>query len=358
MSSSTRPTLQACLDGKHNNLDFMRFVAASGVILSHSFAAGEGLKGTPEPLEVLSHKQFTIGTVCVAVFFIISGLLVTRSWERTPRPRQFLWARALRIFPGLAVSLLLITFVMGSVFTTRPLAEYLTTPETYTYLLRNLALRDPQWNLPGVFETNAYPGAINGALWSLQYEVGFYLLVVGLGLTGFLRREWAVVGWLLAVVLNVVRVGRLGFWPELYLYFGGALALYLWRDRVRMNPWVALGCAVTLVATAFLGVGCHIAMGSCGAYLVLYLGFLPGRLAGFGRHGDFSYGLYVYGFPVQQTVTALMGGFLPWWLNAVLSYPGALLLAVASWKWVEQPALRLKGTSPGLPRQVTPGRAT
>ncbi|WP_426733181.1 acyltransferase family protein [Myxococcus faecalis] len=342
MPSPSSPTLHACLEKPGNNLDFLRFLAASGVIVSHAFPLGEGVKGTPEPLERFSQGQFSIGLACVAAFLIISGVLVTRSWERAPRPRQFLWARALRIFPGLAVSLLVSVFILGAAFTTRPLGEYLTTWETWSYLLRNITLDNPQWNLPGVFETNVYPGAVNGALWTMKYEVGFYLLVVGLGLAGLLRRGWAVVGWLLAAGLNVFPIGRLGYWPQLYLYFGGALTLYLWRERVRMNHWVALACAAVLVLTAWLGAGCRIAMGSCGAYLLLHLAFVPSKLSHFGKRGDFSYGLYVYGFPAQQMVTALMGGAIAWYWNAVLAYPVALGLAVLSWKLVEAPALKLK----------------
>jgi peptidoglycan/LPS O-acetylase OafA/YrhL len=152
-----------------------------------------------------------------------------------------------------------------------------------------------------------------------------------------------------AVVPFVPYVGpRLNYWPELYLYFGGGLALYLLRERVRMSPWVALGCGAVLVLTARLGVGFQYAVGCCGAYLVLYLGFLPSRLAGFARHGDFSYGVYIYAFPVQQLVTALLGGRTVWWVNAALSLPGVVALAALSWHLVEKPALRLKGAPPTL----------
>ncbi len=334
-----RPTLQEYLEGPTNNLDFLRFAAATGVIFSHAFPLGEGPKGRSEPLTDFTHGQVTLGIVCVALFLVISGVLITRSWERSRDAQKFIRARVLRIFPGLAVSLVLTSFVLGAAFTTHPLHAYFTSPSTYTFILRNLTLVEPQWMLPGVFESNVYVGAVNGSLWTLKYEVGFYLLVLGLGLTKLLRKELALAGWCLTAGLSLLHIGRLGLWPELGLYFGGGLAFYLWRDRVRMSPWIALACVGMLVATAMTGTGLRLALGSCGAYLVLYLAFLPSRLAHFGRHGDFSYGIYIYAFPVQQAVTALVGGPMVWWWNAALAFPLILVLGVLSWHFVERVAL-------------------
>jgi peptidoglycan/LPS O-acetylase OafA/YrhL len=358
MPSTAYPTLQQCLDGKRNNLDFIRFVAAAGVILSHAFPLGEGT-GAREPLEELTRGQVTLGRLCVAVFLVISGLLITQSYERSPNLARYTWARVLRIFPGLAVVLLASAFLLGPVLTTAPLGAYFGSSEPYLYFLRNLTLYQPQWNLPGVFTGNAYPSAVNGSLWTLKYEVGFYLLVAGLGASRLLRRPVALTGWVAAAVVPFVPyVGpRLNFWPELYLYFGGGLALYLLRERVRMSPWLALGCVVVLAVTAQLGVGFRHAVGSCGAYLVLYLGFLPSRLAGFARYGDFSYGVYIYAFPVQQLVTALLGGRTVWWVNAAVSFPLVVALAALSWHLVEKPALGLKGSPPALLRRLFPGGA-
>ncbi|NMO22627.1 acyltransferase [Pyxidicoccus fallax] len=352
MPSSDRPTLQACLDSRRNNLDFLRFAAASGVILSHAFPLGEG-KGVVEPLEDFTRGQMSLGRLCVAVFLVISGVLITRSWQHTPDVVRFTWARVLRIFPGLAVMLSLTTLVLGPAFTTLPLGEYFASADTHLYWLRNFTLVVSQWHLPGVFEGNAYSHAVNGSLWTLMFEVGFYLLTLGLGLTGLLRKGMVAFGWVGAAVASLI-TGRLGFWPELYLYFGAGAALYLWRDKVRMNPWLALGCTAAWLVMARLGYG-RIGTGLFGAYVVLYLAFLPlGSLANFGRRGDFSYGVYVYAFPVQQAVTALLGGRTAWWVNAALSFPVVVALSVLSWHFVEKPALKLKDSPPALLRKLWP----
>ena len=344
MSATSSPTLQACLDSRRNNLDALRFAAAAGVLFSHAFPLGEGT-GTREPLEALTQGQLSLGRLSVAVFLIISGVLITRSWERTPDAVRFAWARVLRIFPGLGLMLALTTLVLGPAFTRLPLGDYFAAPDTALYLPRNFTLHWLQWHLPGVFETNPYPNAINGSLWTLKYEVGFYLLTLALGLAGLLRKSTVALGLVGAATATFV-TGRLGFWPELYLYFGGGAALYLWRARVRMNPWVAVACAVGWLVTARLGGGCRIATGLLGAYVVLYLAFLPlGRVADFGRKGDLSYGLYLYAFPIQQAVSALLGP-TAWWVNAAVAFPCVVLLAALSWRWVEKPALRRKDRPP------------
>lgn len=357
MPASSSPTLKQCLDSPRNNLDFIRLVAATGVIFSHAFPLAEGL-GTREPLEDFTHGQMSLGRLCVAVFLIISGLLITRSQERSPSQAHYLWARVLRIFPGLAVVLLASAFVLGPVLTDLPLEGYLRSPDTYSYVWRNFTLYQSQWELPGVFEGNAYPRAVNGSLWTLKYEVGFYLLVAGLGMVGLLRRGWALAGWGLAAVAPLIPyVGpRLGWWQELSLYFGSGLVLYLWRDRVRLSPWVALGCVAVLGATAWGGMGLRLAVGSCGAYLVMYLAFRPGWKVNLSRFGDISYGVYIYAFPVQQLVSALLGGKTSGWVNVALSVPLVAGLAALSWHLVEKPAMRWKGAPPSLLARVLPAR--
>jgi peptidoglycan/LPS O-acetylase OafA/YrhL len=325
---------------EQNNLDVIRFVAASGVMVSHSFPLAIG-RGAREPLEDFTRGQSSLGRVCVAVFFVLSGLLITRSYERTASPGRYLWARALRILPGLLVMLLLTILVLGPLLTSLPWARYFSSPEPYRYLVKNLTLYEPSWTLPGVFDHNAYPGAVNGSLWTLKYEVGFYLLVAALGAVRGLR--WPVVGalWVLSAGMTVAGVGEL--WPEMFLYFGGGMALHLMGDRVRWNtPLVLLGVAA-LVATARLGVGFHIAVAVGGAYLLHLLAFGSLTWGSFARRGDLSYGIYIYGFPVQQLVTAALGGQTRWWVNVAAAFPLVLLLAFASWHLVEKRALRLKG---------------
>src|SRR4051812_10881455 len=171
---------------RDNNFDAMRLVAALCVVISHSFPLSYGSAGV-QPLFLLSHGQTTLGTVSVYIFFVLSGFLITGSFERQP-PHQFILARGLRLLPGLAVVLFILTFLIGPILTTIPLAEYFHSGKTYYFFLKNLSLTGYINELPGVFGTNPLSHKVNGSLWTLMHEARCYLLVFLVGIVGLLNR--------------------------------------------------------------------------------------------------------------------------------------------------------------------------
>ncbi len=339
------PTLASRLGGRDNNLNAIRMIAASAVMVSHAFP----ITGGEDPLLTLIGA--TAGELAVAVFFGLSGLLIARSFDRRASMVHFLTARVLRLFPALIVVLTL-TVVAGAWFTRLPLADYTAARGTWTYVPMNLALFSPQFALPGVFETNPYGPAINGSLWTLFYEVACYAGVVALGLIGILRHRFAAHGVLFAtamihgaaawmsgpdpaagpVPLRVVLLAQLAF-P-----FMLGSAAYVWRERLPLSGWTALALwvpALALPAGPLLASWITLAL----VYSALWFGFVPkGRLLAYNRLGDYSYGIYIYAFPVQQTLVHLMPGMTPL-ANIALAFPITLVLAVLSWKLVEERAL-------------------
>src|SRR3954466_1141888 len=176
---------------RDNNFDTMRLVAALCVVISHSFPLSYGAAAA-QPLFLLSHGQTDLGTLSVYVFFVLSGFLITGSFERQP-PHQFVLARGLRLLPGLAVVLFILTFFVGPILTTIPVEEYFRSGRTYYFFAKNLSLTGYVNELPGVFGTNP----VNGSLWTLNYEAKCYLLVFLVGIAGLLNRYtlsalWAV----------------------------------------------------------------------------------------------------------------------------------------------------------------------
>src|SRR4051812_22178698 len=145
---------------RDNNFDTMRFVAALCVVISHSFPLSYGDTAT-QPLFLLSHGQTTLGTVSVYIFFVLSGFLITGSFKRQPL-YQFVLARGLRLFPGLAVVLFILTFLVGPILTTIPLGEYFRSGKTYYFFAKNLSLTGYVNELPGVFEANSLPHKVDG----------------------------------------------------------------------------------------------------------------------------------------------------------------------------------------------------
>lgn len=334
---------------RQSNLDTIRASAALAVLVSHSFQAAYG-SDAAQPLEFLSHGQTVLGTVAVLVFFVISGYLVTQSFQRTPDPVRFLRARALRIFPGLYMALLLAALVLGPAMTSLTLNRYFSNPSTALYVPSNMTLLLTRYTLPGVFGDNPGGNAVNSPIWTLRYEFFMYGVVLALGIAGLLNRVAVAVVWLAIVALYLWPVGGDPnfFWPlnDKYVLFGipflsGAL-FYLWRDRVPFHRGLALFSLGVVAASLLLG-GFNLAFATFGAYLVLFLAFSPHvRMPNLARKGDLSYGIYIYAWPVQQTVAHLLGKSGTWYWNVAVSVPVVLALAWLSWRLVEKPALELK----------------
>lgn len=202
LGSPRTPSIGDLAEGRENNYDFLRFVAASMVILSHAYVLS-GSYGHLEPLTLLTHRQFSLGSLAVKVFFVMSGFLVTASFVRSGSVVKFARARFLRIFPGLAWAVIVTAFVFGPLGTSLPLGAYYTNPHTYLFL-ETMTLRGHS-DLPGVFDSNPLSGVVNGSLWTLTPEVWCCIVVAAMGL-GRLLRKWSIavlfVSLLLAPIVN------------------------------------------------------------------------------------------------------------------------------------------------------------
>ena len=351
----------AALLRHRNNFDFIRFAAAALVIVGHVYP----MTGNEVQNTFIKHYTglFPAGHVGLFTFFSLSGYLIAQSVERSSSAANFLWKRVLRILPGLAVMLLLSVLVIGPVVTTLPPADYFSNPDTWRYLLNLKLYPHVPESVPGVFENQPSPH-LNGSLWTLAYEFTFYLAklaVFGLGL--FRRREVLLAGWLVLWLSALywyphaesqLRVPglhlRATFVLNFGLYFGAGTLAYLYRDRLPYRWWLAVMALVLWlglfqmpwVAGVFPPVVFFWLRFLALPYLVFYCAFLPGRLNHFGQRGDFSYGMYIYAYPVQQTLIWALGADAPMELLVALCFACTLPLAWLSWNLVEKPALRLK----------------
>jgi peptidoglycan/LPS O-acetylase OafA/YrhL len=339
--------------GRQNNFDALRLVAAAAVVFSHSFLIAEGTQDH-EWLIRLTGNQSILGLVGVFVFFAISGFLVTQSFEDTGDPWRFLAKRALRIFPGLFVATLLSAFVLAPFVTTLRPAAFFSNPGPWEYVLGNTFLDQTVHELPGVMFVNNPVGLeINGSLWTLRLEFTMYLMVLGLGVLRVLS---------LPVALALVAFGMaclhfnmldelerwgwffqlLSGWGWLVAFFASGIALYKLRHSRIFDGRIALlalaGLVLSVPLRQFI-----LLFPLFGCYLALWLALNP-RLPVIpaARFGDLSYGIYIYGWPVEQAVVWLLGGGAAWWQVFSLALPAAAALAFLSWHLVERPALRLK----------------
>jgi peptidoglycan/LPS O-acetylase OafA/YrhL len=328
-----------------NNFDLIRFLAASSVVLSHSFQLPTG-RVEDDPLWGLSHQTSTIGSMAVWIFFIISGYLITSSAERS-RPFGYFMARVLRIFPALLLVSFISSFLLGPLITNNP--GYWTDFQTYKYFLGNASLIQIQYTLPGVFTQNAFRDIVNGALWTLKIEFYCYI-VFGLLMFVFVSNRKYIISWFFAFlyvgyyfVQNEMFPANLQANFDLFRYFAAGGVFYLWREQMPLKPvlaWLALGMVVLGVATGLTRFIFPIA----GTYLVLHLA-LGERYANFATRGDFSYGIYLWGFPIQQLLVMRLPNS-SWYTNFLSALPIATFLAFISWHLIEKRALSLKKRIP------------
>jgi peptidoglycan/LPS O-acetylase OafA/YrhL len=340
-------------EGRRNNFDALRLVAAASVVFSHSFLIADGTQDH-EPLIWLTGNQSILGLVGVFVFFAISGFLVTQSFEETGDAWRFLAKRALRIFPGLFVATVLSAFVLAPAVTTLWPSAFFSIAAPWKYVLGNTLLDQTVHELPGVmFVNNPIGLEINGSLWTLRLEFAMYLMVLVLGVLRLLTLRVA----LLLVAFGVVDLHfslldptekwgwffqLLSNWGWLVGFFAAGMMLYKLRHTRIFDGRIALlalaGLILSVPLRQFL-----VLFPLFGCYLALWLALTP-RLPVIpvARFGDLSYGIYIYGWPVEQGAAWLLGGQVMWWQVFLVALPVAAAIAFLSWHLVERPALRLK----------------
>lgn len=333
--------LSQCLERHNNNFDLLRLIFAALVIVGHAYALVPSAEGRADFVQTLLGFDYA-GSLAVKSFFFLSGLMVSNSPSLRRDLPAFIGARVFRIFPGLIACTLFCMAVVGPIMTRMPVGDYLTHPATRSYA--NNMLLNLQWTLPGVFELNRM-NAVNGSLWTLPSEVYCYAMLVALSLLGLMatpRLSSVLAGLVIAdsflapdtmAVLNFDGEARL-----LPACFALGVLMALHKDRIEVRSTIAIGLlSLTLLLR-------HSALLQPLVYLSLFYGSLVIASSHWFRKlqppADFSYGVYLYGFPAQQIAVA-------WWpqwgahANQLFGFGVAGTLAAVSWYAVERPAMRI-----------------
>ncbi|MGH7686708.1 MAG: acyltransferase family protein [Candidatus Dormibacteria bacterium] len=349
------------------NFDVLRLCAAGAVLVSHAVLVTTG--GTWWAAHATG-PFVQIGNAAVAVFFVISGILVTQSWRGDPAMRRYLARRALRLLPALLVTVAVSALVVGSIVSHLTPVTYLRTPGTWAYLLNGTAFLQP-YQLPGVFTHLPDTGTVNGSLWTLRYEFLCYLIVPLLvGLVTVTRRR----GVLLAITAATTLVatatltthtgpfrdgipwsfaglpGAIG-WDVVPLfmlmsYFLAGMCIQIWLPKLRFD-----GRLAALAVPLFIVVSQHPRLFPLSvaalAYAVAYFGIaarpVARRLVAL---GDASYGMYVWGFVVEQLVVVAFGPQISAIVVVAIAMPVTWTIGILSWRLIEKPALRFKPRAP------------
>lgn len=331
---------------RKNSYDFIRLLAATLVVFSHSFA----MSGNPEPQIGSEH----LGTIGVWIFFILSGYLIAKSWDQYPRFNVFFAKRFLRIFPGLLVNLLLTIVVLGAFYSTIPFFQFLQTPGSIEYI-NNILLFPHSYILPGVFASNPYPLGVNGSLWTLWYEFTMYISVALIGVLKIYRKVSIVHIWLVLFALEILILAfnidfgeRSIFFlrPERFvqlglMFFSGVL-MYKKYDSIKLDYRVGIvSLVVFLVLSSLLPTLTPIFSSILLAYAIFSLGE-SSRMSWLTNFGDISYGIYIYSFPILQMIEASTQTHDAIKLF-IAGFSVTAIMAWLSWAIVESKALKYKG---------------
>ena len=345
-------TLRPVIDPAENNFALLRLAAAVSVVVSHAFYLGTG-DVLAQPLSGVT--RYNLGQHAVNVFFILSGVMVAGSLDRSATLLDFATARILRIFPGLVLCILVLACVFGPLMTTMAALDYFRDARVYRYILAALGLKASA-ALPGVLEHAPVPHRLNEPLWTLKFEILCYAFLAFASAIGAWKSNRAFLGLVAISLLACVPITLQPLPPSLsdlpfsahvarfWLCFLLGVTFYRLRDRLVLS-WPALGLIAVLWAwfgrgtslepiLSFLLVG----------YGSLLLAALPGgALRTWSNRTDISYGIYIYGWPATQALV---------WAQPALGLPVLITASVGiaaglgllSWKICEQPSLKARNS--------------
>ena len=340
-------TIADAYDKGPDNFLLLRLIAAAMVLLGHSYA----ISGSPGTGDFIARANWGdgiyTGSIAVDMFFAISGFLVTASFVNRSNLEKFLKSRALRILPAYYACLVLSALVLGCLFTDMPLGDYLSSDATRDYMVINAQFgMDLRWALPGTFAHNPLPNVVNGSIWTLPSEVRMYILVAILGVLGVFRgRGRANITLLCLLAIGLLEIKGLPLLDNpatahLAGMFVAGMLFWVNRSHIPLSTILLaalIGMSIVLNGTVLF----PYLFGLTLTYLCFWFAYVP-NLHFFNRFGDYSYGLYLWGFPIQQAVASAIGHATKARTNFEISLPIALAIAVASWLLLEKPMLRLK----------------
>ena len=341
----TGDVLAEAFDPTANSLTLLRLGLAVTVAVTHGQVNGFGWQGRIGATE--------IGQIAVDGFFIVSGLLVTRSYLTLRSFPRFAWHRFLRIMPGfwscLLVTALLVAPLVAVLERRSPFSVFVGDRSAVAYVGRNAGLLMEQYDIAGLLKTVPNPDAFDGPLWTLVFEAVCYVLVAALGVCGILlRRRWMMgvsllVLWSSFILLDAGMLTLPGTSLPALLRFAFVFSLgataWLYADRLPISWPLAVG-ALTLLVGALLTQHTYQIAGGVGlAYVLVWLSVrAPLR----SPRTDLSYGMYIYHWPVQQVMALLGLTVLGTTAFVALSVLAAAAFAFLSWHLIESPALRYK----------------
>jgi peptidoglycan/LPS O-acetylase OafA/YrhL len=339
---------------KKNSFSFLRFFLAALVIFSHSYTLGgfgsERLFGS---------TQETYGGFAVYNFFVLSGFLITRSYINSASIWRFMWNRIIRIIPGFWVCSIVTILIFAPIIyfaENSSLTGYfnIKTDNPLDYLKVNLFLEMRQYGIANLLKDTPFPKVFNGSLWTLIYEFKFYLLIAVIGAMDILTKykKFIIYFFLFLWLIYIIDIAIPGtaskifpYFSDIYLirlliYFLAGSIYFLFIDNIVINKklfFFAVGLTILSIQNNFYPLIAPLTL----PYILFLLAFkLP--FTNLDKYGDFSYGLYIYAFPLQQMLSFFGLNTKGFTLYFILSILITMIPSILSFYLIEEPCLKLK----------------
>lgn len=343
------------LDPKRNNFTLLRLLSAMAVVISHAVFLRTGNKAD----EIFSGSSvYNLGDHAVNVFFVLSGLTVAASLDRSQNALEFLTARLFRIFPGLVVCTAVLV-VFGMIVTDCNPITYFNDARVWKYLVKTLSLSTGSAELPGVFSNNPYPAAVNASLWTLKYELLCYILLACASAFNMFNKtylNWLLpTGFLLSSGFLIYRFGshadQVQQFARFWLCFSLGVGFFVFRNTIKIS-WSAGFFLAALMSLTLGTVWDRVISPVATGYGAVLLGSVPlAGLRSFTNKVDLSYGVYIFSWPISQTLLFAMPN-IPTPNLIVASCALAIVTAELSWNFVEKPSLNARHSVMGICRNL------
>jgi peptidoglycan/LPS O-acetylase OafA/YrhL len=367
-------TLGGALDSRHNSVNAIRLSFAGSIIVLHSITLGGYYTEMPK---LIFHE--TIGTYMLAGFFVISGYMITASRLGCRNFGDYLWRRLLRIYPAWIGSFTLVAVVLAPlslILEGRSVSDYHWSSAA-SFVYKNLFFVLKQFDITGTIQDVPVEKVWNYSAWTLFFEFGLWMCIgllvviapkkllnagVFAGLIVFTaikvydklgpdnsqyttvnhgRYNGAVDG-LMTLLEPLARLG--------IFFFAGAV-LYLYRDKVKLSPllfWVSVVVSGVLAVVGYF----HVFAALPWAYVIMYMGTSK-RFSRVNFPNDYSYGTYIYAFPITQVLAVVNGEHhMPIWVFTPLCVLATAPVAYVSWHVLEKPAMSLKRLTAGKNKAI------
>jgi peptidoglycan/LPS O-acetylase OafA/YrhL len=335
------------INSHENNYNIIRFILAASVIYFHSASIAHS--GHPDWISQQLWPITDLGGLAVQCFFFLSGLFVAQSIYNDGNLLDFSIKRIMRIFPGLFVCLVLTTIMLSVATHGWYFWRALAIPETYDYILSNTVL-DLKWSIPTLIPDNPRT-SINGSIHTLNTEVKMYVVLGVLGLVGAASRKSTIAITSLLILVAMAAVGGpvtsvLRAPPDAYamiMMFVVGMLVFSVAERIVVTVVQGLALGGLFFLTKPVPTLHAVIFYALAIWVMLFIGQLPLLRRWLQPKVDPSYGIYIYGWPCEQLVKALVP-------SAKMGMVTLAALAIAyafarfSWRYVEKPCMDMAKT--------------